>query len=50
MARGGRITRYLDAEGLKQILDEIFGDRADENLGLLALLFPRKPHEEKHGK
>ena len=50
MARGGRITRYLDAEGLKQILDEIFGDRADENLGLLALLFPRKPQEEKHGK
>ena len=50
MARGGRITRYLDATSLRQVLEEIYGDESAENGSLLSLLFPPKHHKEKTEK
>ena len=50
MARGGRITRYLDATSLRQVLEEIYGDESAANVSLLSLLFPPKHHKEKTEK
>ncbi len=42
MARGGRLTRHLDARSLRQILEEIYGGEGNTNL-LSLLLTKRKP-------
>ena len=42
MARGGRLTRYLDAAGLRQLLEEIYGEENTAGSSLLALLFSPK--------
>ena len=42
MARGGRLTRYLDAAGLRQLLEEIYGEENTAGSSLFALLFSPK--------
>lgn len=45
MARSGRLTRYLDADALRQVLGEVYGDEEPDGDNLLALLFaPKNKH------
>lgn len=44
MARGGRLTRHLEARTLRQILEDVYGSAAPTNL-LALFLTKRKPKE-----
>lgn len=46
MARGGRLTRHLDARSIRQVLEEIYGGEGSA-ANLLSLLFTKRKREKR---